>query len=60
MQNICKKIRHKTTYGAAELITHLKNKGKLNNKKMGIYWCNKCDAYHITSNIKIGCIVKTK
>lgn len=57
---MCNKVCHKTTWGAAQHIITLKNLGKIRrNREMGAYWCEEHQAYHITSNIKKGCIFKT-
>lgn len=55
---MCNKIPHKTTYGAAAHILYLekKNKVKKGVKKMGSYWCEECQAYHITTKVRSGCI----
>ncbi len=51
---MCKKVPHKTTWGAAAHILHLEKTRKIRKgvKKMGSYWCNECEAYHITSQVK--------
>lgn len=58
---MCNKVSHKTTWGAAQQIISLKRSGKLKKRKvMGGYWCEECQAYHITSNVKKDCVFKTK
>lgn len=54
----CRKVSHRTTYGAAEHILSLFRKGKGHKRTMGIYYCGRCDAYHITSRADNRCIAK--
>jgi len=53
---MCRKARHTTTYGAAKSILALFKRGKAHGIGMGIYYCGKCDAYHITSRADNRCI----
>ena len=57
---MCNKVVHKTTWGAAQQILSLKKRGKVKrNKELGGYWCEECQGYHITSNVKKDCVFKT-
>lgn len=53
---MCNKISHKTTYGAAAHINALR-KRKRYRGKMGVYYCNEHDAYHITRHPGKGSII---
>lgn len=54
---MCRKMSHKSTYGAAQHVLALMRKQKrARNKSFGIYYCGECDAYHITSKGDNRCI----
>jgi hypothetical protein len=53
---MCRKVRHNTTWGAAQHVLYLFRTGKAHGSGMGIYYCGKCDAYHVTSRGDHRCI----
>lgn len=55
---MCRKVKHATTWGAAQSILALFRKGSAHRVGMGIYYCGKCDGYHITSRGDHRCIAK--
>lgn len=54
----CRKVKHSSTWGAAQHIMFMQRKQR--SKTMGIYYCGKCDAYHITRKPDGRCIAKLK
>jgi len=56
----CRKIKHLSTHGAAMHILSLFKAGKGMGRTMGIYYCGKCDGYHITRRADRRCIAKIK
>lgn len=46
---MCKKVKHKTTYHACRHIIFLKK--KKSNKDYGIRYCDKCQSYHVSTNL---------
>jgi len=59
---MCTKRIHKTTWGAAAHIISLVKQGivKKGVKKLGSYWCEGCQGYHITSKVGKNCIFYKK
>lgn len=55
---MCKKIKHASTWGAAQHILRIKSLQQKRNNSMGIYWCSECCAYHVTNKVK-NCLFKT-
>ena len=55
---MCKKVSHKTSYGAAQHIIYMEKSGKVRAgvKKMGSYYCEECQGYHITSKVRNNCL----
>jgi hypothetical protein len=47
----CSKMKHSTTFGAAQHIKNLMDKKKNKGKFYSIYFHGECEAYHISERI---------